>query len=142
MVTRRSPCFTRKSEIISAGDDSAGADPQKSRTIESRMAKCGFMYFRARGTNRLGSTYHSFPHYDNARKELENADRERVEHLFTLYEKLTSPILAAASVKTGREESEEAVSERVDHGFSDKSSVFCENVVDDLLSYRLLRRKE
>jgi hypothetical protein len=31
------------------------------------------MYFRARGTNKLRSTYHYFPHYDNARKELESA---------------------------------------------------------------------
>src|SRR5258705_936559 len=73
MVTRRSPCFTRKSEIISAGDDSAATDPQKRKTIESRMVKCGFMYFRARGTNKLGSKYHSFPHYANARKERESA---------------------------------------------------------------------
>ncbi len=36
------------------------------------------------------------------RKESFASDRERVEHLFTLYEKLTAPILAAAAVKTGR----------------------------------------
>ncbi len=37
------------------------------------MVKCGFIYFRARGTNKLGSKYHSFPHYDNARKGLQTA---------------------------------------------------------------------
>ena len=36
------------------------------------------------------------------RKEPFANDRERVEHLFTLYENLTTPILAAAGAKTGR----------------------------------------
>jgi hypothetical protein len=31
------------------------------------------------------------------RKEAFASDRERVEHLFTLYEKLTAPVLAAAA---------------------------------------------
>ena len=36
------------------------------------------------------------------RKEPFLSDRERVEHLFTLYEKLTAPILAAAAPARGR----------------------------------------
>jgi hypothetical protein len=36
------------------------------------------------------------------RKEPFASDRERVEHLFTLYEKLTAPILAAATARIGR----------------------------------------
>jgi hypothetical protein len=42
-VTCPSPCFRRKSEIMSAGEDSAAAKPLKSRTNESKMANSGFM---------------------------------------------------------------------------------------------------
>jgi hypothetical protein len=36
------------------------------------------------------------------RKEPFASDRERVEHLFGLYERLTAPMLAAAKPKRGR----------------------------------------
>jgi hypothetical protein len=36
------------------------------------------------------------------RKEPFASDRDRVEHLFGLYEKLTAPMLAAAKPKRGR----------------------------------------
>src|ERR1700738_132773 len=44
VVTCPSPCFRRKSEIMSAGDDSAAATPLKSSTNDSKMANSGFIY--------------------------------------------------------------------------------------------------
>src|ERR1700730_13975055 len=46
MVTRPSPCFRRKSEIIAADDDSAAARPPNSRARERKMAEGGLICFR------------------------------------------------------------------------------------------------
>src|SRR6266704_3411657 len=48
MVTRPSPCFRRKSEILSAGDAAAAARPLQSRTDESRTTRSDFMCRRVR----------------------------------------------------------------------------------------------
>jgi hypothetical protein len=67
MVTRRSPCFRRKSEIVSAGDDCAAAKPPKNKTNESKMANSGFILLPCSRIHKFGSTYHSFPDCDSDR---------------------------------------------------------------------------
>jgi len=46
MATRPSPCFRRKSEINSAGDDPAAANPLESRPSESKKANRDFINCR------------------------------------------------------------------------------------------------